>query len=57
MCHPTTCRACSKTTWAGCGSHVQQVMAHVPRDQQCGCTAEERAAARGNGLLSRIFSR
>lgn len=53
MCHPTTCRVCSKTTWAGCGSHVEQVMAHVPQEQRCTCTASERGAA--GGLLSRIF--
>lgn len=57
MCRPTTCRACSKTTWAGCGQHVEQVMARVPRDQQCRCTDDERAAAKGGSLLSRLFRR
>ena len=31
MCRPTTCRQCGKTTWAGCGMHVEQVLAGVPR--------------------------
>ncbi|HSK23801.1 MAG TPA: hypothetical protein VK906_11520 [Egicoccus sp.] len=57
MCHPTTCRACSKTTWAGCGQHAQQVMARVPRDRQCSCTEAERAAAKGNGLMARLLGR
>ena len=35
MCSPVTCRTCGKTTWAGCGQHVDQVMRHVPKDQRC----------------------
>jgi hypothetical protein len=42
MCRPATCRTCGKTTWAGCGQHVDQVMAGVPPQQQCTCTAEEK---------------
>jgi hypothetical protein len=56
MCRPTSCRACSKTTWAGCGQHVDQVMAHVPTPERCTCTPAEREAARG-GLLARLFGR
>src|SRR6476659_8319801 len=35
-------RQCGKVTWAGCGQHVDQVMAGVPRDQQCTCAPEEK---------------
>jgi hypothetical protein len=35
MCRPTTCRTCGKTTWAGCGQHVDQVKATVPADLWC----------------------
>jgi hypothetical protein len=35
MCRAVSCRKCSKTTWAGCGQHVQQVMAGVPDSQRC----------------------
>ena len=35
MCRAVTCRTCNKTTWAGCGAHVDQVMAGVPRNQRC----------------------
>ncbi len=31
MCRPATCKTCGKTTWAGCGQHVDQVMRDVPR--------------------------
>jgi hypothetical protein len=53
MCRPTTCRTCGKTTWAGCGMHVDQVMARVPRDNRCPGhpTAERR------GLLRRLLGR
>ncbi len=53
MCRAVKCRKCGKTTWAGCGQHVDQVMARVPRGDRCaGHTAE-----RGTGLLSRLFGR
>src|SRR5436309_2495511 len=30
MCRPVTCKQCGKTSWAGCGQHVEQVKASVP---------------------------
>lgn len=57
MCRRTTCRACQKVTWAGCGAHVDQVMAGVARDERCRCTEEERAAARRPSLLGRLLGR
>ena len=56
MCSPATCRKCSKTTWAGCGQHVDQVMRHVPKAQQCDCHETERTSA-GSNVFSRLFSR
>lgn len=35
MCRPITCKKCGKTTWAGCGQHVDQVMAGVPASKRC----------------------
>ena len=35
MCRAVTCKKCGKTTWAGCGQHVDQVMRNVPRADQC----------------------
>jgi hypothetical protein len=35
MCRPTTCKTCGKTTWAGCGDHVEQVKASVAAGQWC----------------------
>jgi hypothetical protein len=34
MCKPVPC-ACGKTTWAGCGDHIESVRVQVPADQWC----------------------
>ena len=44
MCRAATCRQCGKATWAGCGQHVDSVMAAVPLPQRCSC---ERARSGG----------
>ena len=28
MCRPTTCEVCGKTTWKGCGKHIDSVKDH-----------------------------
>jgi len=49
MCRPTRCRTCGKTTWAGCGQHVDQVRASVADRDWCpGHDKPER------GLLHRL---
>lgn len=35
MCHAVRCRDCGKTTWSGCGVHVDAVRRNVPADQWC----------------------
>ncbi|WP_192814832.1 hypothetical protein [Tsukamurella sp. 1534] len=35
MCHAVRCRTCGRTTWAGCGSHVDAVRATVPARDWC----------------------
>ncbi|KAG0348245.1 hypothetical protein BG005_011665 [Podila minutissima] len=40
MCFPVKCNKCGKTTWKGCGMHVEQVMRDVPKAQQCECPRE-----------------
>ena len=53
MCRAVTCKRCGKTTWAGCGQHIDSVLAEVPRDRRCpGHPTEARA-----GLLSRVRHR
>lgn len=46
MCSAITCRVCGKTTWTGCGSHVDAVRATVRPENWCGghaATAEQPA--------------
>jgi hypothetical protein len=53
MCRPVTCRACGKTTWAGCGQHIDQVMRGVPKDERC--PGHENQSTRS--LLARLLGR
>ena len=54
MCRAVACKTCGKTTWTGCGQHVQQVMRGVSSNQRCpGHDAEIRPR---RGFLSRLFS-
>ena len=58
MCRAVTCRTCGKTTWAGCGQHVDQVMANVPRAERCpGHTDAEKGAAGSGSAFARFFGR
>jgi hypothetical protein len=54
MCRAVRCKTCGKTTWAGCGMHVNQVMAGVPTSDRCpGHPKPERSG----GLWSRLTGR
>lgn len=61
MCRSASCRTCGKTTWAGCGQHVQSVRASVPRSEWCAGTHTdaEIATARASkrGFFARLFGR
>lgn len=37
MCSPATCNHCGKTTWAGCGQHIEEALEGVPQEQRCTC--------------------
>ena len=56
MCRPVTCKRCSKTTWAGCGQHVDQVKRTVPAGQWCTCDRTSTSAS-GGGWLSSLLGR
>ncbi|KAJ7253441.1 hypothetical protein C8J57DRAFT_1348098 [Mycena rebaudengoi] len=36
-CYAVKCKECGKTTWAGCGKHVESVMKDVQDDDKCVC--------------------
>lgn len=54
MCRQVTCRTCGKTTWAGCGQHVDEVMRGVPKRDRC--EGHEPQPSEG-GLFGRLFRR
>lgn len=37
MCASVRCETCSKTTWAGCGEHIEEALAGVPTAERCVC--------------------
>lgn len=60
MCRPVACKECGKTTWAGCGEHVEDVKVQVPADQWCGGhDSTEKSATSSTdssgGFFGRIF--
>jgi hypothetical protein len=44
MCRRVTCKDCGKPTFAGCGAHIEQVLADVAKPDRCDCR-ERKAAA------------
>lgn len=58
MCRPVNCKTCGKTTWAGCGQHVDQVMRNVPKAQQCTCDrTKPQSATSGESIFAKLFGR
>lgn len=61
MCSAVTCKVCKKTTWAGCGSHIDAVKRNVPAGNWCNgkhSPAERDAAKAANpGPFARLFGR
>lgn len=59
MCRAVTCKSCNKTTWAGCGNHVDSVMANVPKSNRCTCdrNAPKAPATSSGSWLSRLFGK
>jgi hypothetical protein len=37
MCRRINCTTCGRPTFAGCGAHVEQVLADVPATDRCRC--------------------
>ncbi|MFH9352120.1 hypothetical protein [Kitasatospora sp. NPDC017646] len=54
MCRRIACRTCGKPTYAGCGMHVEQVLAGIPAPQRCSCASKERTSG---SWLGRLFGR
>lgn len=52
MCYPVTCKTCSKTTWGGCGQHVDSAMRTVPASERCKCDKPAKS-----GFFASLFGR
>lgn len=52
MCQPVDCTTCGKTTWAGCGEHVDDVMRGIPATERCSGHQEDPRT----GFFSRLPS-
>lgn len=57
MCRPVPCTSCGKTTWAGCGMHVDQVKSGVPAGHWCQCSREESGKSSMKSLFGGLFGR
>ena len=57
MCYPVACRRCGKTTWGGCGRHVDDVMKSVPASESCSCAAVPSETVPRAGFFGSLFRR
>ncbi|GAA3825673.1 hypothetical protein [Nocardioides panacisoli] len=53
MCYPRPCKQCGKTTWDGCGQHVEAVRMMVPTADWC----PGHPGAGRRGLLGRLLGK
>ena len=51
MCFAVKCNNCNKTTWAGCGMHVDSVKKSVPPEEWCECSFWSRKRDSGCGCV------
>jgi hypothetical protein len=58
MCHQITCATCHKSTWEGCGEHIEYALKGVPLDERCTCPrADVKAPSSEKSALDRILGR
>ena len=57
MCYPVKCSVCGKTTWAGCGQHIDSVKASVPAADWCPGHDEATKNARSASGFFGLFGR
>jgi hypothetical protein len=58
MCRRVQCETCSKPTYAGCGMHIEQVLAGVPPEERCHCRDAKEPKPEGTAapsIMRRIF--
>ncbi len=58
MCRRVVCRTCGRPSHAGCGMHVEQVLAGVPKSHRCDCGKHAgKDTGKAAGWLGRLFGR
>lgn len=60
MCRAVNCKVCGKTTWSGCGQHINQVKRSVPAGHWCNGRHTQREideANAGKGFFAKLFGR
>lgn len=57
MCRRTKCSTCGRPTYAGCGNHVEQVLADVPTADRCTCSTDQKAVRRNPRRWPRLRRR
>ncbi|HMJ53722.1 MAG TPA: hypothetical protein VK540_16670 [Polyangiaceae bacterium] len=59
MCRRVQCESCGKPTYAGCGMHIEQVLAGVPAEERCHCRDRKEdpkpGAQAAPSIMRRIF--
>lgn len=55
MCYAVKCKSCGKTTWGGCGQHVEAVRRTVPSSQWC--VGHPNKKSEGGGFFAKLFGR
>jgi hypothetical protein len=53
MCHAVQCRICGKTTWSGCGLHVNAVKQTVPPEHWCDGHRDDKPASGRRSLFKK----
>ena len=57
MCRRINCSKCGKPTFAGCGAHIEQVLAGVPVADRCQGHAKEANSGEGKGFFASLFGK
>jgi hypothetical protein len=42
MCFETQCQKCQKSTWQGCGFHLESIFINMPLEKRCFCGYTEK---------------
>jgi hypothetical protein len=50
------CKTCKKITWAGCGQHIEQALAGVPKENRCMCNRNAKPESTSSAsFINRLF--